>query len=1215
MASRRSRSTKSVGNLINDARTKIQKIQTSTASAGTGVANAAITSETIAVNAVTADVIAAGSITADKLAASATNPAGQSLQRVPAPVIDTKYWTEVVANRVAVHTEPNFLDKNTKNIFSTTSGILFSPEKSGNVAVSYRELDATGATLITSVASGYDVGDKITVTGVGTPFDGTWTIQDTDTTTNALSYLIQEAAQEKIAVSSDKYLIANITGISISSNVITFTANNSFREDQLVSIKEVDPSIFTFTDVHVHSANATHFSIYEEIITGTYTSGGVAVAVPTAKSDETAIPIAYYANADSTGIVTITTETAHGFELGDLVEIGGLGSPFDGTVVITEVNADIPKEFKYDTTTGTVEPEAVTGGYISVEADASVFLTGKHPVPVSKKVSISWLSSDIIDIYGVYWHQVNDAAIPDLVKITSGSVGVTVKTGVNAYEWDLPSDASHYAIYAEVLADAADRYLQEISVFEIVGDKNQKTSRISSVDIKNHVITINTTEPHSFNVGDSVTLDKLDFITTKLNGVTLNIATVPSASTFTINSTSSADDADNALNLSDTYDVVDMTNTLALVTGGIQKSTATISPTEVVVKDQLGATLSSISDTATNEITIRDSAGQAIAGIKKDGSAVFTSLDADQHLLNGVDTVGTFETAQFNGYAYNELNTSDPLLGEIETENSYLNRLARGVIYESYFDVSPFTLPIDVANAPWYVLASGKFVLEPNRSYEILPILSSIYATNNSNKNISVVFRVGSGPLSINGTSFMASRTYLGVASGTNTLSLEPIILDATPTPNFSYNIIGKKIRSNVVTLRVDNTSGWLSGDKVGVVEAGYPYSGYWALAGDSIDYGDGTVGIKYNLQGSALTANQGNTVSRTVTTNLVAGQTTVRVADTTGMFPGMYVTKSSGTGAFGTNATVNTVVNATAFTTNIAHATSGTMTFNTIQFTDVTSTSALVWDGIDFTAASAPSHTPIYWEIAVTTSANANVTTSFGVASNMNTGVLEVIDIGQAKTLSWAPSSDAGRSTYGSQSPEFDNGSGGVGSGSTVTATKIIETDQSAYYDNYGRGTGTTDPYAYRYSLYQGNPGTASGTKKSAVSFFAAGISTLTNLQVTKVELYLRNRHSYNSNGLTAYIGMHIDDTLTNQDTVPPGVSSTTVDSFSVHFDRGQGKWVTLPTEWNSFIGSSSFKGILIGLQTAPGTWYSGLTNYGYFDGDTMADPPRLKITYQYDQ
>jgi hypothetical protein len=232
----------------------------------------------------------------------------------------------------------------------------------------------------------------------------------------------------------------------------------------------------------------------------------------------------------------------------------------------------------------------------------------------------------------------------------------------------------------------------------------------------------------------------------------------------------------------------------------------------------------------------------------------------------------------------------------------------------------------------------------------------------------------------------------------------------------------------------------------------------------------------------------------------------------------------------------------------------------------------------------------------------------------------VSLIDIGQAKSSAFQLINDVGRTAVGSQSAEFDSG----GSGGTIVETVTVDADQSAYYDNYGRGTGTTNPYAYRYSLYQGNPGTASGTKKSAVRFPALGLPT--GSTVLKAELYLRNRHSYLASGLTAYIGAHIDDNLENQTTAPLGRNFSTTndppvggdnadtpDTFSTTFARGQGKWVTLPNSWYKAIADETVRGVLIGLTGVTNTWYSGLTDYGYFDGNGMADGPKLRITYQY--
>jgi hypothetical protein len=1142
MASRRSKSTKSVGNLINDARNKVQQIQTSSVSGSSGVAEGGINAAAMGVNAVTTDIIAPGSITADKLAAGINSPGGQSLQRVPSPVVDVKYWTEVVAERVSVHTEAYFLNKEAKNVSATISGILFSPEKSANLSVTYRELEPTGATITTNVASGYDVGDTITVLGVGSPFDGTWTVLAVDEDSNALSYLVQEGTQQRIAVSSDKYLTASITGLSKSSNVVTFTANNSFREDQLVSITGVSPSAYNFTGAHVRTANATHFAVYDEISTGSYVSGGTAVAIPTAKSDDNAFAIGYYETADSTGIVSITTVVDHGFEVGDLVEVGGLGSPYDGTFVITESNADIPKEFKYDTTVGLVEPEAVTGGYVSVQADAAIFLTGKHPVPVSKKVSINWISSESLDIYGVYWNLVNDAAVPIMVKIQTGSTGVTAKVGANAYEWDIPSDASHYAIYAEVLADSAERYLQEISVFELVGDKNQKSSRIATVDIKDHVITIATAEPHSFVVGDEIIFDKMDYVSNRLNGVKLPIASITNASTFVVNSTSSTDDTVNALNLSDTYDVVDMTNTLALVFGGTQKATTTISPTEVIVTDRLGATLSSITDTATNELTVRNTDGQVVAGIKKDGSAVFTNVDADYYTLDGRDIFGNFRTAKFDGKSYDSvynLHADNDELYTTTGDNSYLNRLARGVVYEAVWD--PAVSLVLNTTTRFSTLASGYFKLEPNRSYQIIYSVGGMFVNNSSNLVSFLDLNMGLGPLSLDGSRILHNRSAIG--TGTYGSFVTPPLQFNTRDDRYTqtFNISQVRKISNTSMMVTTSTSHALTvGSVMGVVDAGWPFSGYWEI-----------------------TAVTSNTLTYTIQTGVYTG-----------------------------GAVANTA--APAGSKVVFHSLWGDSLYKTLEVPH-----------------EAPASQKIFWSLVVgknasTADVSLTYTTQSSTANSAN-AFLQVIDLGQAKGgySVWA---EDRRTTLGSQSAEFDSGQSGQEITETITTTAV----ESAYYDNYGRGTGTTDPYAYRYSLYQGNPGTASGTKKSALRF--TPMSLPAGAVVNNVQLYLRNRHTYNSNGLTCYIGAHIDSNLSNQTTPPAGYNFTgATDTMTTAFTRGQGKWITLPAAWYDDIGSGTITGFLVGLSAITNTWYGSLANYGFFDGYSMADPPKLRVTYTY--
>lgn len=77
--------------------------------------------------------------------------------------------------------------------------------------------------------------------------------------------------------------------------------------------------------------------------------------------------------------------------------------------------------------------------------------------------------------------------------------------------------------------------------------------------------------------------------------------------------------------------------------------------------------------------------------------------------------------------------------------------------------------------------------------------------------------------------------------------------------------------------------------------------------------------------------------VGLAATTNITAGQFTVQLSDTSGLIPGMTVTKTSGTGAFGASPKIASVDSHTQITLTVAHATSGTIIFDTGGATDDT--------------------------------------------------------------------------------------------------------------------------------------------------------------------------------------------------------------------------------------------------------------------------------------
>ncbi len=262
------------------------------------------------------------------------------------------------------------------------------------------------------------------------------------------------------------------------------------------------------------------------------------------------------------------------------------------------------------------------------------------------------------------------------------------------------------------------------------------------------------------------------------------------------------------------------------------------------------------------------------------------------------------------------------------------------------------------------------------------------------------------------------------------------------------------------------------------------------------------------------------------------------------------------------------------------------------------------------------PVDVPLYWIYAAESFNQANATN----------GTVNFEFVRTSKTVSsttyWLqkPSirvTDLGPVVTPTPGEQYANGAAGTGpfavsggGGTTITATKTLTATESYYYDNGGVGdAGTSDPYANERSLYHGNPGTSSGTKKSAIEFASLGLpagATITNMQ-----LYLKNRHTYDGS-LQCYIGAH--NTTELGSSLPVGVSSLSTTNST--FSSGQGKWVTLPSSWYSTWAAGNAKGILIGVTStsaSPDTYDSTLTNYGYFDGYLLSSPPKLSVTYTY--
>ena len=83
---------------------------------------------------------------------------------------------------------------------------------------------------------------------------------------------------------------ATITGASISGNLVTYTANNSFVPGDSVTITWISPAQFNIHEGIIAAAGSTSFTISNPI-TGVYSAGGVAKTYYTNNNVVTTAPV------------------------------------------------------------------------------------------------------------------------------------------------------------------------------------------------------------------------------------------------------------------------------------------------------------------------------------------------------------------------------------------------------------------------------------------------------------------------------------------------------------------------------------------------------------------------------------------------------------------------------------------------------------------------------------------------------------------------------------------------------------------------------------------------------------------------------------------------------------------------------------------------------------------------------------------------------------
>lgn len=874
--------------------------------------------------------------------------------------------------------------------------------------------------------------------------------------------------------------------------------------------------------------------------------------------------------------------------------------------------------------------------------------------------------------------------------------------GAYSYYWEVPPAAESYTIFAEVLPGKDPVLLKEFYVFENVGDIGHKIERVVAVSLDNSVATVYTATTHPYQAGDRVTLYGVGIVDPALENIFTIDSVDPNANYFTINA----------------YGIVTRTETLdadldvapfyvsGTVVGGPEKhQSATLAPSGFGIIGADGSQAVVLTEDKTdNYLSIYNANSVAVASISNTGDGTFSNVAAQIITADGVGTTldpvetvisknvtsdlatiteGSFTKAAISnlstyGITANNITVSSGFTASdvysssantyivgtfanarynntVYTGSSYMDRLARGVIYHSYWDIPTTSIPSGIM---YYGLANGTFTLESGRAYQMFVGAGGLRLT--PNQNVAMELLLSPAPIKVSDTNEFGRLSFVLPTSGGASQYFRDMIGYFQSVPATGSTFTGG-VTTNLTSATISSWSKTTGSTTVAVTLSNSTPLTSYLKTGDYVSISN----VVPSISSESVYYNGIFPITKTSSTTFTythGGATTTSASNSAGnvvlVEPQLLDTAATFSNTSGATSTANTVSFAinnyfvpgqrvsvtgfsapnTAWNVTDAFITSANATSFTVSSTAIAGvctspcvTATVTWTNnqLEVNKTVLPAQTTIYWILRLrhgsTTTAVSNIITTGHPA-----GIFSISDMGQAKTLTYsAPTQD----WVTGFPPALKAGAGTAyvppAATQTATVTNVVTTNVvtvtssgSAYYDNFGKGDyGTSDPYANEQSLYQGNAGTSSGTKKSQVVFTAYTLPkptapnanvTISNTTVTKVEVYLRNRHSYNASGLTTRIGISTGTTLgtsitTSGVTAGPAVTSTT-------FTKGQGKWVTLGSGTHTYANTTTLRSILISLTDQnPITYDSTAANYGYFDGDLQSDPPKLRITYTY--
>lgn len=161
-----------------------------------------------------------------------------------------------------------------------------------------------------------------------------------------------------------------------------------------------------------------------------------------------------------------------------------------------------------------------------------------------------------------------------------------------------------------------------------------------------------------------------------------------------------------------------------------------------------------------------------------------------------------------------------------------------------------------------------------------------------------------------------------------------------------------------------------------------------------------------------------------------------------------------------------------------------------------------------------------------------------------------------------------------------------------TTTPVSYQKTYNSTWSQSYHQaGSQRSDTN----DLYYGRIESFHGENRSMVGFNHGAIAAdLAGATISKVEVYIRNKHSYFNSGVDLHIGTH------NQSAKPANYAANRTGVSSPHYGKTESAWRTISDNFGNWFRDGSAKGLVFDQPSTSSSYY------GYADNNVS-----LRITY----